>query len=223
MDSAQTTAQVHELEDFDREPNPPRARKLRKARDPERRRLEAEAEAVRRELRKALRDKDSERLAELRAASRRREPDPEQEGPTQPAGPAAAPAAAEPMSSPHPRGPSWPSVDAIAEMAPLVAAGVAQLAPLLEGTRYSISGKRTVKLGDTTVDVDPQATLVQGLAPLAAKYLPTTIATPEGAAVLCLFMVFGAPAFAHALEMMRDMRREQARAAGAGISVGAPA
>jgi hypothetical protein len=100
----------------------------------------------------------------------------------------------------NPRGPGWPSEQAIAEMAPLVRDGIEQLTVLLAGTRFAIDAETRVQVGETTATVRKADQLASGLTPLAAKYLPTALNTPEAVAVTALVMVFGVPLFQLAME-----------------------
>jgi hypothetical protein len=87
----------------------------------------------------------------------------------------------------------WPSDAAVAEFAPLVRHGVNTLAALLANTRFDINGTVDVKVGEASVSQSKAQILEAGLTPLAAKYLPSSLNTPEAVAVMALLTVFGGP------------------------------
>ncbi|RJS26074.1 hypothetical protein DRW03_06340 [Corallococcus sp. H22C18031201] len=111
-------------------------------------------------------------------------------------------------ASVNPRGPAWPAPAAIAEMTPMVAGLVSQLALVLAGTRYAIDKAVEVEVGGEVQSVSGQTALTSALAPLAAKYLPSVINTPEAAAAVVVVSVFGLPAIAHIAEVWQRSKAE---------------
>jgi hypothetical protein len=81
-----------------------------------------------------------------------------------------------------------------------VSQAVNVLAACLQGTRFDISGAAQVQIGDAIITKSKTAVLAEGLTPLAAKYLPGSVTTPEAAAVMAIAMVFGGPLVQMALE-----------------------
>lgn len=186
---------------------PPQAarRRQRPPKSQEARARGLEARKLDRQLRALKQSKDAGKLAAAAAALQKLEGEGEkpEAPPAQPA-PTAEPAA-ELRGTPNgvsPRGPSWPSEASIAEMTPLIKGMVDQLAAVLAPTRYAIHEPIKVQVGEELVVTTKGDTLVGALAPLAAKYLPGAMNTPETAAVVALLMVFGLPAAQHLGEKM---------------------
>lgn len=125
--------------------------------------------------------------AELEEEPPAAEPTPEGAAPSSEEPTTAAPPSAEVGSN------GWPSAAQLAEFAPLVEQGVNALGALLAGTRFDISGAVTVKVGEQVIAQPKAAILAAGLTPMAAKYLPAALNTPETACCMALFTVFGAP------------------------------
>lgn len=80
----------------------------------------------------------------------------------------------------------------------------------LKGTRYEVHQSQL-------------PVLVDGTAPVMAKYLPRTVATPEGAFAAALLMVFGVPAVKHAVEWWQEQAEKKAGAAAAAEPAESPA
>jgi hypothetical protein len=104
----------------------------------------------------------------------------------------AAPADAEPaaptQSAPEQSAPAgWPLEEAVRAATEPAEMLWSQAALLLKGTRYAL-------------DKDKQKVLVNGTAPLLAKWLPVVGNTPEAAFIVAVTMVFGPPAIAHLME-----------------------
>jgi hypothetical protein len=107
----------------------------------------------------------------------------------------------------NPRGPAWPSEQAIAEFTPVAAQLVARMVPMLHGTRFAIDVPQQVQVGEHLVTVTAADQLTAGLAPVLAKYLPAAVNTPEAALALTLFTVFGVPGLQLAAEKFAEAMR----------------
>jgi hypothetical protein len=164
--------------------------------------MEADAEAIRRELRKALEGRDNVKLKRLRAqlvaVEAGHEPEP----------PAEVAATPEPQQLQGPggtgdnRAPSFPPPEAVAEMRNLggVLAGV--LGAGLKSTRYTLEKPILVEDGGELKEVNAQVALGNALAPVLAKYLPRVLATPEGNLVAVAVAIWAAPAMQHGAEVL---------------------
>ncbi|NBD09639.1 hypothetical protein [Corallococcus silvisoli] len=122
--------------------------------------------------------------------------------------PDAAPSAvvAAPVKQATSRGPAWPSDAATDAMRPMVIKLVTLAAVLLQGTRYSLdSAPVEVEVCGKTITTTKSDALVEALAPLAAKYIPSEANTPEAFAGLVVLSVFGPPAAAHGLERLSEV------------------
>jgi hypothetical protein len=170
--------------------------KVREARDPSRRAMEADAEAIRRQLRSAMSERDGAKLKKLRqqlaAVEAGGEPAPSDAPvPLATQQETKAETAAKPLTP-----------EEVAEFKNLggVAAGI--LAAGLRTTRYNLDRTIMVEQGGQLVDVSAQRALGDALAPVLAKYLPKALATPEGNLIAVAAAIWAAPAMEHAGELL---------------------
>jgi len=175
-----------------------RAPKLRKARDPEKRRREAHAEAVRREVRKALASGDEEKLLELRGvAVGERKP----KALAKPEAPAAQVLQLAPPPPPaDSRGPNWPPNSAIEGWKPVVAPLVAVATAVSQGRSWQIPAQQVeVTVAGVTKVMSAQEALTDAVSALAAKYLPQDVNSPEAYLGAVCFAIWGGPVIAKLL------------------------
>jgi hypothetical protein len=196
---------------------PPRAARQRAPKSPEAKTRGLAARKLQRQLEALKASKDAAKLEraaeELAKLAGDESPSDSGAVPTNSATPAsdAPPAPKEQLRATpqgvNPRGPAWPAEATIAEFAPMVKQGVDMLGALLQGTRFDFSGAVEVQVGEAVVSRSKAETLTAGLTPLAAKYLPTSINTPEAAAVMALLAVFGAPLIQLATDKLSATRQ----------------
>lgn len=194
---APDVAAVHDQDDAGE-----RAPKVRRARDPQRRALEAEAEATRRALRKALAQKDAAKLRKLREAAT---------GEGAPATVAErAPADVvqlRPQASAMPpatvtRGPNWPSEVSVESWRNIVAPVVGLVAAGLQGTPYALDGQAEFTIGGQKRVLSKVDALADATSCLLAKYVPDAVNGPEMYAGAVLLGCFGGPILAKALDRL---------------------
>lgn len=176
-------------------PPPAKPAKTRKPVDPDKRARDMAAKNISRRLDALKAEKDVAKLEKaIEALDKVRGAAPAEGKPAEP-----APAPVAPAEPPAP--PGWPSKALIAEFTPMALTGWTKAAELAKGTRYAFDAPKKVKVLGEELEINPIEQLAGGSAPLLAKYLPGAIASPEGAFLLAVAMVFGPAAIGHALEL----------------------
>lgn len=204
QDAAEDVAELHQVDaehDQAHAPaeKPRRGRKPKAPRDAAAREREADAEAIRRELREALSEKDAAKLKAMRerVVTGRG-------GAKAPAADA-TPEAAQPAAATNPvdaAAPGWPTRAQVESVRPVAQAVVVALAAVLAPTRYAFHerGEVTVTVAGRRVTTSAADALTDALATVGAKYMPDNAKTPEAYALATVAALFGGPALMHAAE-----------------------
>jgi len=163
-------------------------RRERKPPSPEQARLAANRKKLKRQLEKMLASNDAEALER---AAQKLAGEEGGEVPASQAEPAAleksAPAAVEKTATAA----KVPTAEETAAMLPLANACFAMVAGPLAGTKFDPMQPRPNPLGGEPIV--PAAAIVEALAPVLAKYVPSMVTTPEGQLALALAMWLGPP------------------------------